>query len=82
MTFSNLIDRHFSPKKRHLNEFPSRLLYKLFLLAILCTYLLGSSVASNNEEAEFGLEGGKSVAACWFVVGGSDLIWFLGKKKL
>jgi hypothetical protein len=50
-------------------SFPSRLLYKLSLLAILCTYLLGLSVASNNEEAEFGLEAEKSVAACWFVVG-------------
>jgi hypothetical protein len=55
-------------------SFPSRLLYKHFLVAILCTYLLGLSVASNIEEAEFGLEGAKRVSACWLVVGGSDLI--------
>ncbi len=55
-------------------SFPLRLLYKLFLLAILCTYVLGLSASSNNEEAEFGLEGAKSVSACWLVVGGSDLI--------
>jgi hypothetical protein len=55
-------------------SFPSRLLYKVFLLAILCTYFLGLSVASNNEEAKFGLEGAKSGSACWLLVGGSDLI--------
>jgi hypothetical protein len=55
-------------------SFPSRLLCKRFLVAILCIYLLGLSVASNNEEAEFGREGAKSGSACWLVVGGSDLI--------
>jgi hypothetical protein len=66
MTFSNLIDTHFSPKKRHLNEFS----LKIVVQAILCTYLLGLSVASNNEEAEFGLNGAKSVSACWLCCGG------------
>jgi hypothetical protein len=49
-------------------SFPLRLLYKLFLLAILCTYLLGLSASSNNEEAEFGLEGAK----VWLLAG---LLW-------
>jgi hypothetical protein len=30
MTFSNLIDRHFSPQKRHFNEFSLKIVVQAF----------------------------------------------------